>query len=94
MNNIASEDRSRCPLIITQCCSYVTCTIADICYFADDVAEFGWGEAIETLTVSNNANTAHLYSSRREQYALFFWRKETLWAGFFSKEYDCVEFRR
>ena len=65
-----------------------------VCHFADDVAEFGWGEAIETLTVGYNANTSHFNGSRREQYALFFWRKETHWTGFFSKEYDCIEFRR
>ena len=62
-----------------------------VCHFADDVAEFGWGEAIETLTIGNNADAAHLYRSRREQYALFLWGKETHRTGFFSKEYDCIK---
>ena len=60
----------------------------------DDVAEFIRGKAIETLAVSNNANTCHLYGGRRKQYALFLGSKEALRAGFFSKEYDCVEFRQ
>lgn len=63
-------------------------------YFADDVAEAGRGEAVKTLAVGYNANTCHLNGSRREQYALWLGSKETHWAGFFSKEYDCVEFRR
>ena len=65
-----------------------------VCHFADDVAEFGWGEAVETLTVGYNANTCHLYGSRREQYTLFLGSKEALWAGFLAEEDDGVEFRR
>ena len=68
--------------------------IWSVCYFADDVAEAGRGEAIETLAVGYNSDTCHLNRSRREQYALWLGSEETLWAGFFSKEYDCVEFRR
>ena len=37
-----------------------------VCHFADDVAEFGWGEAVKTLTVGYNTNTAHLYRGRGE----------------------------
>ena len=59
-----------------------------VCYFANDVAEFGWGEAIETLTVGYNANTAHLYRSRRKQYALLLGSKKALWAGFAAEEDD------
>ena len=62
-----------------------------VCHFADDVAEFRWGEAVKTLTVGYNTNTSHLYSRRREKYTLFLWRKETHRAGFFSKEYYCIK---
>ena len=62
-----------------------------VCHFADDVAEAGGGEAVKTLTVGYNANTAHLYGGRREQYALFLGCEETLWAGFLAEEDDRVE---
>ena len=62
-----------------------------VCHFEDDVAEFGWSEAVKTLAVSNNANTCHFYRGRRKQYAFFLWRKETHWTGFFSEEDDGME---
>ena len=65
-----------------------------VCHFADDVAEFGWGEAVKTLTVGDNAYATHLYGARREQNTLVFRRKETLRTGFAAEEHDCVEFRR
>ena len=61
-----------------------------VCHFADDVAEAGRREAVETLTIGYNANTAHLYGGRREQYALWLGSKEALRAGFFAEEDDGV----
>ena len=50
-------------LINKDCCGLLYYIV---CYFEDDVAEFGWSETVETLTVSYNANTAHLYGGRGE----------------------------
>ena len=65
-----------------------------VCYFLDHRAEDLWGDAVEALAVGHNAYATHLYGARREENTLILWSKEALRAGFFSKEYYCVEFRR
>ena len=63
-------------------------------FVADHVAEAGGGEAVETLTIGNNADTRHLNGSRREQNTLFFWSEEAHWTRFLSEKHYCVESRR
>ena len=71
-----------------------TLKVECICHFADDIAEFGWGEAVETLAVGYDAYAAHLYSTWREKNTFILRRKETLRARFAAEEDDGVEFRR
>ena len=59
-------------------------------YFADDVAESVGGEAVKTLAVGYNTNTAHLYCGGGEENAFLLWRKEAHRARFLAEEYYCV----